>query len=347
MQMLHRRLALLLAVVGLAGMVAALAASTSKADDDTMVFRAVAPGLAGDSSAGFSTFATATVIPPTPTATPIGLGCAGPRSAIRTLTDGGANFSRTASASNLGQLLLTPKPANPPGLSRVSPESSVVRFEAYIISTTAANGGVVASIANTPGDFQVQAGFPGSGCIGEAADADRGAMNAARIALQQACGQPGSNGSLGGKVVIEGVPHWQQQGGQTRISIWPVLKFELADGWDCKGVPPTATPTNTPVPGIGTILLSVDPQFVQHGGTVLVTAMPQPPAPGRSCAFNWFQDVNMTGWSDLPGMSTKLTGADGKASWTVAIPAAAALGQGRFQVSCDGGSNAVKIIVVD
>jgi len=346
MQTTQRRLAFVLAVLGLAGMVATLAASSSKADDDTMVFRAVAPGLAGDSAEGFSTFATATVKPATPTATPIGLGCAGPRSAIRTLTDGGAGFPRTASNTSLSQLLITPKPDGKPGLTRVSPESSVVRFEAYIISTTNGSGNVVANIANTPGDFQVQAGFPLQNCITDASDADRGAMNGARIALQQACGQPGS-GSLGGKVVLEGVPHWREQGGQQVMSIWPVLKFELADGWNCKGVPPTATPTTTPVPDIDVLYLSVDPQFVEVGQSVLVTAMPQPPAPGRSCTFTSFSDAELNSWQDLPGMGTKTTDAEGEASWTVTIPEGAVLGQGRFQVSCGGGSNAVKIIVVD
>ena len=333
----------MLAVLGLAGMAATLAASSSKADDNTMVFRAVAPQLAGDSAAGFSIFATTT---PVATATPTGFGCVGARSAIRTLTDGGAGFSRTASATSLSQLLLTAKPESAPGLSRVSPETGVVKFEAYIISTANGMGSVVANVANSPGDFQVQAGFPLQPCIEDASDADRGAMNSARIALQQACGQPGG-GSLGGKVVVEGVPHWREQNGQQVISIWPVLKFELADGWTCKGVPPTATPTTTPVPDIDVLYLSVNPQFVQVGGSVEVTAMPQPPAPGRSCTFNTYSDADLNSWQDLPGMGTKTTNAEGEASWTVAIPEGAVLGQGRFQVSCEGGSNAVKIIVVD
>ena len=339
----QRRLALVLAVLGLAGMAATLAASSSKADDNTMVFRAVAPQLAGDSAEGFSTFATTT---PVATATPTGFGCVGARSAIRTLTDGGAGFSRTASATSLSQLLLTAKPESAPGLSRVSPESSVVKFEAYIISTANGMGSVVANVANSPGDFQVQAGFPLQPCIEDASDADRGAMNSARIALQQACGQPGA-GSLGGKVVIEGVPHWREQNGQQVISIWPVLKFQLADGWNCKGVPPTATPTTTPVPDIDVLYLSVNPQFAQVGQDVEVTAMPQPPAPGRSCTLNTYADAGLNTWQNLPGMGTKTTNANGEASWTVAIPEGAALGQGKFQVSCEGGSNAVKIIVVD
>ena len=344
MLILRMRLPLLLAAIGLAGIVAAMAASTSRADGDTFVYRAFVPSLAGDSAEGFSTFATST---PSPSPTPVGFGCAGPRSAIRTLTDG-ASFTRTPALTNLTQLLLSAKPSSAPGLARVSPESSVVRVEAFIISTSAgSNGNVLANIAHTPGDFQVQAGFPGQSCIAQASDSDRGAMNGARIALQQACGQPGANGSLGGKVIIEGVPHWQQQGGQQVISIWPVLKFELADGWTCKGVPPTPTPTVTPIPGVSVLYLSVAPQFVERGQPVTVTAMPQPPAPGRSCTFNLFADADLNTWMDLPGMSTKSTDASGQASWSVTIPQGAVTGQGRFQVSCDGGSNAVKIIVID
>lgn len=333
----------MLAVLGLAGMAATLAASSSKADDDTMVFRAVAPQLAGDSAVGFSTFATTT---PIATATPTGFGCVGARSAIRTLTDGGAGFSRTASNTSLAQLLLTAKPGSAPGLTRVSPETGVVKFEAHIISTANGMGSVVANIANMPGDFQVQAGFPLQPCIEDASDADRGAMNSARIALQQACGQPGA-GSLGGKVVVEGVPHWREQNGQQVMSIWPVLKFELADGWTCKGAPPASTPTATAVPDTDAIILRVEPGFIRVGETAEVTARPLPTAPGRSCTLNMFVDDELNLWQDLPGMGTKTTNAEGEASWTVAIPEGAVLGQGRFQVSCEGGSNAVKIIVVD
>ncbi|HMO94505.1 MAG TPA: hypothetical protein PKD27_00180 [Tepidiformaceae bacterium] len=85
MLILRMRLPLLLAAIGLAGIVAAMAASTSRADGDTFVYRAFVPSLAGDSAEGFSTFATST---PSPSPTPVSFGCAGPRSAIRTLAYG-------------------------------------------------------------------------------------------------------------------------------------------------------------------------------------------------------------------------------------------------------------------
>ncbi len=302
--------------------------------------RAVLPILAGD-SASLSNSSTAT-----PTPTPPGFGCAGPRTAIRTLSDAGATFARTPSNSSVAGLTSIQKPAQAPGLERLAAtETGVVRLTAYIASTATDSGGnLVVQVAQSPNDFSISAGIPLSSCANGASEADKAAFGAARVAVLTSCGATGSQ-PLGGKIEIEGVPHWATNGaGQPVISLWPVLAFKLADGWTCKGQPPTVTPTATPVPPIDVLYLSVDPQGVDAGGTVRLTAQSEPPGPGHICNPT-FTDSESTSWP-LPGVAPKATGANGSVWWDIVIPLQAAVGRGSFMVNCNNsGGNAVKIFI--
>jgi len=314
-------------------------------------YRAFVPALSGDSASGSGELATSTPSPtPSPTPTPIGFGCAGPRSAIRTLTDNAAGFSRTPGEMTIPLLNGLAKPGTVPGLTRLSPlETGVVKVTAFIKSSALdSRGNTVAQIANTAGDFTISAGFPSQNCTTAAADADRGAMNAARVSLVSQCGQPGAIANLGGKVEVTGVPHWTVSNGEPVISIWPVLEFEVAEGWDCQGQAPTPTPTGTPVPDIDVLILTVLPQNLSVGETTELIASPQPLGPGRVCVPTSFRDGANNPWP-LAGVEEKTTGPSGIVSWFITIPEGFAPGSSRFQVRCTDatgpGSNGVNFEV--
>ena len=334
-------LAPILGILGLAlVLVSAIGGRSTPTNADGMVARAVLPQLAGDNAAGSGQAATST---------PQTGQCAGPRSAVRTLSDSAAGFAREASARTLAALLGEAKPATAPE-SRMAPlESSVVRVAVYLEGVRSGSGGSLElRVANGPGDFEVTAGIPGGSCLTGTDQADVAAINAARVAFLQACGAGGSRDLPSPRVIIEGTPHWTGNGDGAAISLWPVLSFALEDGWTCTGQPPTPTATATPVAPIETLYLSVDPQTVAPGAIVRLTAYAVPAGPGHVCTpfFSEFSPPSGQKAKEVGGTVAKTTGADGQVWWDISIPADTAIGRGSFMVTCDGsGGNSVKIFV--
>ncbi len=326
---MNRKTSALVGTLGIAllfiGM-AMVSANPTSADD--LVARAYVPLLAGDDATGNGALATSTPIPG---------GCAGPRSAVRTLSDSDAGFEREPVASSLIALLDEQAPSSA-GTARISPlESGVVRIEAYLQGLQSGPGqSLELLLANAPGDFNVVAGMPHGQCTNEASSSDKATLAQVRVAYQTTCGtKTGPRTPVA--VVIEAVPHWSLGPNGPQISLWPILDFQLADGWTCAGVAPTATATPTVVPPIDVLYLSVEPQIVAPGGTVHLTARAEPPGPGHVCtpSFSEFSPPAGLQPVETTGTEPALTGADGKVSWDVAIPANTAIGLGRFQVNCD------------
>ena len=338
-----------LASLGLALAVAAfsLAVPAEKGTADDVIPRAVLPLLSGDTADGFSTFATVTPTktPATPTATPFPVGCSGPRSAIRTLSDSAAGFEREPADRALPSLINEEKPDSLSG-ARIEPfESEVVRVETWLTgSRGAAGGGRELLLANAPGDFQVVAGMVSGECALTAAEADQTALSMARVAYLTSCG-PSTGAKTPVRVIVEGVPHWTYTSNGPVASIWPVLGFELAEGWTCSGQGPTPTPTTPPAPNIDNLYLQVTPQGVNPGESLTLTATTDPPGEGHTCTPHFFAPPDgLTRVDGVPGTGPKQTGADGRVSWTITIPLGTPLGKGSFQVVCNGGGgNAVKI----
>lgn len=298
--------------------------------------RAFMPAVAGDDSA---------FIPSQSTPTPAqSSGCAGLRTEVKVLADALAAFDRTPQLAAVNILLAA---ARPEGITDSTPrivpaEARVVEVTAYLLGyRRTSSGGIDLAIAQSPGGEAITASFPGASCLSDTPDADKGAMNAARIGLQQACGNPPSSGifkPLGGSAKLRGVPFWGSKhtntiGAASGIELGPVLFFEFNDATSCDAdAAKTPFPTKTPTPVVQEILTNVLPQVASPGATIQVTISTDPAVAGKLCGYQiWDSNVQLVSEAQ-PGP----TGADGKVSWQVTLPPGMPLGEARVQPMCPG-----------
>lgn len=326
-------LALAGVALGVTSLTFAMAATTATPD---LTRRAMLPGIAADSSSNN---------PGATTSTPVPSGCAGFRTPVRILTDAGAGFDRTPVASSLFALVAATRPDGLTDSSaRISPfESRVVEVTATLVGfRRTSGGGVELVISQGAGGDIMLAAFPSVSCMADASDADRAAVSSARIALQQVCGNAPDSGvfkPLGGTAKFQGVPFWGSKrtdgmGSPSGIELGPVLGFEFNPATSCDAnASKTPFPTATATPVLLEILMNVNPQEARPGDTVTLTVITVPAIAGRSCSHK-LTDSN----SHIVSQGSKLTGADGKASWVIILPANMPLGQARATPSCVGGN---------
>jgi hypothetical protein len=324
-------LALLGVALGVGSLTLALGAGTPP---PTMTRRAIAPLVAGDDSFGHAVFAT-------PTPLPVG-GCAGLRSDVKTLTDGKASFSRSPQASSVFNLVEATRPAGiTDATARVAGfEDRVVELSVNLNSfRRTSNGGIELVIsAGVAGDLMA-AIMPGPGCLKDTPTADAAAINAARIAVQQACGNPPDSGAMkpiGGTAKLRGVPFWGTKrtdgtGAPSGVELGPALSFEMTGGAECNANP-HPTPTATPTVHIDEILLNLLPQVARRGETVQITVITVPAASGVMCHYDMWDDVGNLLSSPPP----QPTDAEGHAIWQFTVPADMPLGAARVAPRCEG-----------
>jgi hypothetical protein len=313
----------------------AIAEDSPAEDDPGTSSRVFLPAVAGDDSTFDPSQATATApsnatatVTNTPTATTIPTGCAGPRTPVKILADGG-NFDRTPQVTTVGFLLIAERPDGlTNGSARVSPdEERVVEVNASLLGySRTSSGGIDLAIAMNPGGEAIIASFPGSGCLTETANnEDKGAMNAARLALQQACGNPPDSGAfkpIGGTAKLTGIPFWGKEhtntlGAPNGIELGPVLSFEFNPATSCDAnASKTPYPTATPTPVLQEILIGLLPRFTNPGADVEIVIITVPAVAGKQCGYEiWSAGMDLVASAPLA-----TTGPDGRINWTITIP---------------------------
>ena len=352
--------ALLTALLGAALVLLAAAPAPrprAQAPAGGLPYRAVAPALAADSAPGLATLPAGT---PTPTATLPPASACGYRAAVRALADpAAAAVDRTPAASSVTGLLALDRP---PGLTPASPrqlpsEGRAVQLTAWLRGAIRTpDGGIDLLISTSPDGPLLRARFPGPGCTEGASEADRAAIEAARIAFINRCGVPtaGSWRPLGGQAVLVGVPAWGEprpsgtDGAPTGIELAPVLDFAMPQGATCDPNQPFG-PTPTPTPGAALeMLINVNPIRVSRGGQVTVTIIVQePPPPGGTpipgpagipCSYTAYDRA----LAPIASGGPSPTGPGGTVSWTFTVPPDAALSDystnthGRVTPACQG-----------
>ena len=334
----------LLAALGLLAAFAALPfALAADAPAAPIVRRAYVPALAGDSASGFGLPATATPTLPV-SATPTLGACAADRSAIRTLSDAAAAFSRIPVLVSIFELVDLPRPAITGSTPRIAPaESRVVQLNAWLRGfTRKSNGAIELLISPAPGGPIMVAAFPPPGCLAGASPADQDAMAAARSALSNRCGVApvGTIAELAGPISISGVPFWGathtdgQTGAPNGIELGPVLSFEKKDALDCQPSSYSGqTPTPTPTVILGSMSINISPTSAPRGATVVATIHTQPATPGIACSIiAWDNEMHL-----MHESADKPTGAGGTATFSFTIPAGAATGSdARVTPRCSG-----------
>lgn len=327
---------LALAAVGLALVIGSLSfALTASGAEPVLVRQAVVPGIAGDSS----TFNPGQQSTPTPEA----FGCAGFRTPIKLLSDPAGGFDRTPVVSSFFALVSATRPDGVTDKSaRFAPfESQVAEITGTLVGFRRTSGGGIDLVISqgAGGDLMV-ASFPGQGCLAGANDADRAAVNAARIALAQKCGNPPDSGifkPLGGNATLQGVPFWGSKhtdgyGAPSGIELGPVLKFEFNPATSCDAdasKTPYPTATNTPV--IQEIPINVSPATAYPGQAIVVTIRTVPVSAGRTCSYKIFDSAGQT-----VAQGTTTTNAQGEAIFNATLPVTTALGNASAVPSCIG-----------
>ena len=343
-------LALLGVALGAGSLTFAVAADPPSTPD--LAYRAVMPGVAGDDVShdpanGGGTLPTSTATKTTtatPSATAQPLGCAGLRTPVKVLGDGGAGFVREPEAGTVFGLLAAPRPD---GITNAT--SRFVPFEARVVEVTATlvgfrrtpGGGIDLTISQVGGGPTMLASFPGLSCMTGTADDDKGLIGAARNALQFECGNPPDSGAfkpLGGKAKLRGVPFWgtkrtdQYAGAVSGIELGPVLGFEFDDATSCDAnAAQTPRPTKTPTPVLQEILINVIPNpGIKRGSTIQINVITVPAIAGRICHWEMWDANDQT---HAVG-EVKVTEADGWARWTFDVPLDMPLGQARVAPRC-------------
>lgn len=338
----------------------AAAGSSSTAPQSALPHRAILPAVAADSAIDAPPPATPTT-PPAPTATPTltANAACGYRADVRALADPLAGeVDRAPAARTIATLLALARPA---GLTAASPRQ--LDSEGRAVALTAWLRGAMRTPQNTiellistgPEGPLLRARLVSTACSQGASDADRAAMEAARIAFLNRCGVPSASQwtPLGGQVTLVGVPAWGEprtaglDGAPTGIELAPVLAFEMPQGASCS---PSQTPgaTTTPTPDADLeVLVHVDPIRVARGQQVTVTIIVQyRPGPGGSptpgpagilCSYSAY-DVALT---LLAQGGPAPTGPAGTVSFTFTVPTwatpdTASRENGRIQASCQG-----------
>jgi hypothetical protein len=340
--------ALALAGCVLAAASLAFALAADDPEPESPGARVFLPGIAGDDATFNPGSGPGTVTPsPSATATTIPVGCAGPRTNVKILADGAAGFDRTPQDSTVGLLMIGERPGGVTNTTpRISPdETRVVSVTAYLLGYQRTNGGGIdLAIAMVDGGEAMIASFPGPGCTSDTPIEDRAAMNSARLALQQACGNPPDSGvfkPIGGTAKLTGVPFWGREhtstlGAASGIELGPVLSFAFNPATSCDAnASKTPYPTATPTPVVTEVLVSVIPQVASPGQEVEVKVFTIPAVANKSCSFQiWGPDpVGQVVASGGPSMTTLPTGT---ISWMVTLPADMALGSYRVQRDCPG-----------
>lgn len=329
---------LALAVAGLAlfagSLSFALAANTATPQ---LTRRAVVPAVAGDNS----TFNSGQQSTPTPES----FGCAGLRTPIKLLADADAGFSRTAVSSSFAALVAATRPDGVVDSSpRFQPfESRVVEITATLVGfRRTSGGGVELVISQGAGGDLMAASFPSPGCLGGANDADRAAVNSARIALVQKCGNPPDSGvfkPLGGSATLQGVPFWGAKrtdgyGAPSGIELGPVLKFDFNPATSCDAdASKTPYPTATSTPVLQEMTINVSPAVASPGDALTVTIRTYPAVVARSCSFKIFDAA-----AQLVAQGTTLTNAQGQAVFNTTLPLTTTLGNASAVPSCVDGA---------
>ena len=331
---------LALAVVGIALFAGSLSfAFAADSPLPQLTRRAIVPALAGDDSASNPGSSQ------TSTPTPQSFGCAGLRTPIKVLTDKDAGFSRVPVTSSFAALVAPARPAwITDGTARIQPrESQVVEITASLVGFRRTNGGGVELVlAQGAGGDLMAASFPSQSCLLGSSNEDRAAVNAARIALVQKCGNPPDSGifkPLGGTATIQGVPIWGSKhtdgyGAPSGIELGPVLKFDFNPATSCDAdasKTPYPTATNTPV--LQEMTINVTPATASPGQAVVVTIRTIPAVVGRSCTFT-ITDSSMT----QVAQGTTLTNAQGEAVFNTTLPLTTALGVAGAKPACVGGN---------
>ncbi len=355
------RPAAIAAVVGVALATLALVISlpgNQQAAGAQPAFHQVVPALAGDSSAGASTYATATparAASATATATP-GNTCGAGHDALRSFTDAGAaSMSRGALEATVPQLVTTVRPASlPSDGTRTGPaETTFYTVDANLVSMNSGPGGSWEIVLDNGNGVTMRASFAGQGCIGSLSNADQGALNGARTAFRTQCGEPPASGSkaIRGSVRITGPGFWGSKAADNAaingIEIGPIFAFSFTDGGSCdpRFVTPTPVPTTLP---LANVIVGVDHDQgtgYHRGDTVVATVLTYPAIAGVSCEPQYVSPPpgGLVGSVVAdPGLVTKVTGADGRASWSFTVPADSPAGTsptnpGRFTARCSQG----------
>lgn len=363
------RPAAIAAVVGVALATLALITSLSANQQPAAAqagFHQVVPALAGDSSAGASTYATATPTrsaTATATTTPANA-CGSGHDTLRTFTDAGAaSLERGALDVTVPQLVTTARPASlPTNGTRTGPvETTFYNVTANLVSMNTGPGGSWEIVLDNGGGVTMRASFPAQGCIGSLSNADQGALNGARTAFRTQCGEPPASGSkaITGHVRITGPGFWGSKAvdnaANNGIEIGPIFAFSFTDAGSCDPNKVTPTPVPTTVP-LANVIVGVDHDQgtgYHPGDTIVATVLTYPVVAGVSCEPQYVSPPppgSLVGSvvSD-PGLVTKLTGADGKASWSFKVPADSPAGTsptgGRFTARCTQGDIQKEAIV--
>jgi len=345
------RPAALAAVVGVA--LATLALVTSLSTDQQpaqaqAAFHQVVPGLAGDSSAGLATYATAT---PTRTAaatstTAPSNTCGSGHDTLRTFTDAGAaSLDRGALDATVPQLVTTARPASLPtdGSRTGTVETTFYNVTANLVSMNAGPGGSWEIVLDNGGGVTMRASFPAQGCIKSLSNADQGALNGARTTFRTQCGEPPASGSkaIRGSVRITGPGFWGSKAvdnaANNGIEIGPIFAFSFTDAGSCDPKNVTPTPTPSPTPGITAVYVELSNNAyprIAPGGTLTATAEVHPARAGVMCS-PYFQVPSPGQNAQPPSFVAAPTDATGHVSWTFTIPADSPTGDGRVQVYCD------------
>ncbi len=320
--------------------------------------RLIVPAVAADSASGAPPPATHTPTA-TVTATPSANAACGYRADIRGLADPLAGqVNRDPAARSVAGLLALDRPA---GLGAASPRQ--LESEGRAVTLTAWLRGAIRTPQNTiellistgPEGPLLRARLVSPACSQGASEADRAAMEAARVAFLNRCGVPGASQwtQLGGQATLIGIPAWGEprtsglDGAPTGIELAPVIAFEMPQGATCSPNQPAGpTPTPTPTTGLE-VLTHVDPIRVARGQQVTVTIIvqyrPEPggtPSPGPAgiqCSYSAY-DVAL---NLLAQGGPAPTGPGGTVSFTftvpmTAVPDTASRENGRVQASCQG-----------
>ncbi|MEO8540760.1 MAG: hypothetical protein ABI577_13555 [bacterium] len=327
-------LALIGVALGVGTLSFALAANTAA---PALTRRAIMPGVAGDNSVFIPGSGTST---PTPE---VG-GCAGLRTNVKILADSAAGFDRTAVASSLFALVNEPRPDGiTDGSARFAPfESRVVEITASLVGyKRTAGGGIDLVITQGGGGDIMLVSFPSQSCLAGTNSSDGAAVNSARIALMQQCGNPPDSGvfkPLGGSATIQGVPFWGPKrtdgsGAPSGVELGPALKFTFNPATSCDAnASKTPYPTATATPVVTQVLISVSPQQAHPGDEIVVTIIMVPLASGRLCGYQlWDSEVTLVSSAELAP-----TGSNGRITWNVTLPSDIHLGVARVQPVCPG-----------
>lgn len=302
-----------------------------------LVRRAFMPSVAGDDSVFVPGQSTAT---PTPQPG----GCAGPRTDVKVLADALAGFDRAPEAATVNQLLMAERPAGiTNATARIDPfEARVVEMTVYLQGyQRTASGGIELAIAQSPAGEAMLAYFPPTPCLANTPVETLALISSARTALQLACGNPPDSGiykPLGGSATISGVPFWGRQhtsttGAPSGVELGPVLTFDFSEATSCDAnASKTPYPTATPTPVVQEILTNVLPQTTTPGSTVAVTIITVPAVAGKMCGYT----ITDAGNDQVAAGNLAATGADGRVSWQVPLPADIAIGKARVTPQCPG-----------